>query len=222
MPVLRGKKKFLFIIFIFSFLTTYQFKINYSLPILKIKTVNFIGCNNFEENVKDEVVNFLLKKNIFNLDNKKLLKLFYKSKWLKGYKIKKKYPDHIDIIIEEHKPIAILHNNFFLINDDYVVTNKMYNKNYSNLIYIKGVFKREKFKKVFTNLKNSKIFSEITELHFLKLGRWDIYLKNKVHVKMGDYNIVKQIDILFEVLNKKKGVRNIDLRTEGIIIINEK
>ena len=39
---------------------------------------------------------------------------------------------------------------------------------------------------------------------------------------MGDYNIEKQIDILFEVLNKKKDVRNIDLRAEGIIIINEK
>ena len=39
---------------------------------------------------------------------------------------------------------------------------------------------------------------------------------------MGDYNIGKQIDILFEVLNKKKDVRNIDLRAEGIIVINEK
>jgi len=222
MPVLRGKKKFLLIIFIFFFLTTYKFKINYSIPILKVKTVNFIGSDNFEENIKDEIINFLLKKNIFNLDDKKLLKLFYQSKWLKGYKIKKKYPDHIDIIIKEHKPVAILHNSFFLINDDYIITNKIYNKNHSNLIYIKGIFDRDKFKKVFNSLKNSQIFSEIIELHFLKLGRWDIYLKNKIHVKMGNYNIAKQINILVEALNKKKNLTNIDLRIEGVIIINEK
>jgi len=222
MPVLIGKKKFLFIIFIFFFLTTYHFKKNYFLPILKVKTVNFIGSNNFEENIKDEIINFLLKKNIFNLEDKKLLKLFHKSKWVKVYKIRKKYPDHIDIIIKEHKPVAILQNSFFLINDDYVVTNKIYNKEYPNLIYIRGIFDREKFKKVFTSLKNSQIFNEIIELHFLKLGRLDIYLKNKAHVKMGDYNIAKQVNILVEVLNKKKNLTNIDLRVEGIIIINEK
>jgi len=59
-------------------------------------------------------------------------------------------------------------------------------------------------------------------LHFLKLGRWDIYLKNKIHVKMGNYNIAKQINILVEALNKKKNLTNIDLRIEGVIIINEK
>jgi len=222
MPALRGKNNFLFIIFIFFFLTTYQFKISYFLPIFKVKTVNFIGSYNFEENIKDETISFLLKKNIFNLENKELLKILNKSKWVKKYKIKKKYPFHIDIIIKEHKPVAILRDNFFLINDDYIVTNTMHIKNHLNLIYISGDFNRDKFKKVFINLKNSKIFDDIIELHFLKIGRWNIYLKNEVYVKMGDYNIAKQINILVEVLNKKKLLKSIDLRSEGIVIINEK
>lgn len=219
MPALIGKKKFLFVIFIFFFLTTYHFKKNYTLPILKVKTVNFIGSNNFEENIKDEITKFLTKKNLFYLDNDNLLKLLKKSKWLKSYQIKKKYPSHVDIILKEHKPIAILDNNFFLINDNYKVTDKIDIKNKLNLIIIKGDFDNDKFRKVYIALKNTKIFSKIKELHFSNLGRWDIYLNNNILVRMGSYNIKKQVNLLNIIFSKKKNIKNIDLRTEDIAII---
>ena len=184
----------------------------------KVKSVSFIGSNNFEENIKDEVINFLTKKNLLYLESNNLSNLLKKSKWLKSYQIKKKYPSHIDIILKEHKPIAILNNNF-LINDNYEVTDKIDIKNKFNLIYIKGEFNNEKFRKIYIALKNKKIFSKIIELHFLNLGRWDIYLNNNIHVKMNYNNIEKQVSLLNVILSKKRNIRNIDLRNEDIAII---
>lgn len=219
MQVLIGKKKFLFTLLIFFFFTTYQFKINHPFFLLKVKSVSFTDSYNFEENIKDEITKFLTKKNLFYLDNDNLLKLLKKSKWLKSYQIKKKYPSHVDIILKEHKPIAILDNNFFLINDNYKVTDKIDIKNKLNLIIIKGDFDNDKFRKVYIALKNTKIFSKIKELHFSNLGRWDIYLNNNILVRMGSYNIKKQVNLLNIIFSKKKNIKNIDLRTEDIAII---
>ena len=217
MQVLKGKF-FFFIFLIFFFFTSYQFKIKEPFFLPKVKSVSFIGSNNLEENIKDEVINFLTKKNLFYLESNNLSNLLKKSKWLKSYQIKKKYPSHIDIILKEHKPIAILNNNF-LINDNYEVTDKIDIKNKLNLIYIRGEFNNKKFRKIYIALKNKKIFSKIIELHFLNLGRWDIYLNNNIHVKMNSNNIEKQVSLLNVILSKKKNIRNIDLRNEDIAII---
>ena len=218
MQVLKGKFFYFFIFLIFFFFTSYQFKINNPLFLPKVKSVSFIGSNNFEENIKDDVVNFLTKKNLFYLENSNLSNLLKKSKWLKSYQIKKKYPSHVDIILKEHKPIAILDNNF-LINDNYEVTDKIDIKNKLNLIYIKGEFNNDKFKKVYIVLKNKKIFSKIIEIHFLNLGRLDLYLNNNTLVKMSSNNIEKQVSLLDVILSKKKNIRNIDLRNKDIAII---
>ena len=218
MQVLKGKFFYFFIFLIFFFFTSYQFKINNPLFLPKVKSVSFIGSNNFEENIKDDVVNFLTKKNLFYLENSNLSNLLKKSKWLKSYQIKKKYPSHVDIILKEHKPIAILDNNF-LINDNYEVTDKIDIKNKLNLIYIKGEFNNDKFKKVYIVLKNKKIFSKIIEIHFLNLGRLDLYLNNNTRVKMNSNNIEKQVSLLDVILSKKKNIRNIDLRNKDIAII---
>ena len=72
-----------------------------------------------------------------------------------------------------------------------------YNKNYPNLIYIRGIFDRKSLKIYLTNLKNSQIFSEIIELNFYNL-EGGIYILKIMFIKFGDYNIAEQINILVE------------------------
>lgn len=104
---LKGKKKFFFLLVLFLLFTTYGWK-SEIFTFLNIKKIIFINDNNLEENVKYEVINYLNKKNLFNIENDKLNLYFDKSQWIKSFKINKKYPNELKITIFEYKPIAIL------------------------------------------------------------------------------------------------------------------
>ncbi len=76
MQVLIGKRKFLFLFFLFFFFTTYQNNKKNNLYIFKIEKINFIGDINFEENIKDDIVRFLIQKNLYNISINELSKFF--------------------------------------------------------------------------------------------------------------------------------------------------
>lgn len=222
MQVLTGKRKFLFLFFIFFFFTTYQNNKKNNLYIFKIEKINFIGDINFEENIKDDIVRFLIQKNLYNISINELSKFFDKSQWLKKFSIKRKYPNQIDLFIIEYKPIAVLKqkDRFFLINEDFKLSKKVIKTNNKlDLIVITGKYENKYFKNIYNKIVDNKIFSLIKELHLLNLGRLDIYLKNNIHVKMGYYDIEKQIKILEIMLSQNQNLTYIDLRNENAVIV---
>ena len=222
MQVLTGKRKFLFLFFIFFFITTYQNNKKNNLYIFKIEKINFIGDINFEENIKDDIVRFLIQKNLYNISINELSKFFDKSQWLKKFSIKRKYPNQIDLFIIEYKPIAVLKkkDRFFLINEDFKLSKKVIKTNNKlDLIVITGKYENKYFKNIYNKIVDNKIFSLIKELHLLNLGRLDIYLKNNIHVKMGYYDIEKQIKILEIMLSQNQNLTYIDLRNENAVIV---
>ena len=222
MQVLIGKRKFLFLFFIFFFITTYQNNKKNNLYIFKIEKINFIGDINFEENIKDDIVRFLIQKNLYNISINELSKFFDKSQWLKKFSIKRKYPNQIDLFIIEYKPIAVLKqkDRFFLINEDFKLSKKVIKTNNKlDLIVITGKYENKYFKNIYNKIVDNKIFSLIKELHLLNLGRLDIYLKNNIHVKMGYYDIEKQIKILEIMLSQNQNLTYIDLRNENAVIV---
>lgn len=222
MQVLIGKRKFLFLFFIFFFFTTYQNNKKNNLYIFKIEKINFIGDINFEENIKDDIVRFLIQKNLYNISINELSKFFDKSQWLKKFSIKRKYPNQIDLFIIEYKPIAVLKkkDRFFLINEDFKLSKKVIKTNNKlDLIVITGKYENKYFKNIYNKIVDNKIFSLIKELHLLNLGRLDIYLKNNIHVKMGYYDIEKQIKILEIMLSQNQNLTYIDLRNENAVIV---
>ena len=222
MQVLIGKRKFLFLFFIFFFFTTYQNNKKNNLYIFKIEKINFIGDINFEENIKDDIVRFLIQKNLYNISINELSKFFDKSQWLKKFSIKRKYPNQIDLFIIEYKPIAVLKkkDRFFLINEDFKLSKKVIKTNNKlDLIVITGKYENNYFKNIYNKIVDNKIFSLIKELHLLNLGRLDLYLKNNIHVKMGYYDIEKQIKILEIMLSQNQNLTYIDLRNENAVIV---
>ncbi|WP_440680311.1 cell division protein FtsQ/DivIB, partial [Candidatus Pelagibacter sp. HIMB1517] len=65
----------------------------------------------------------------------------------------------------------------------------------------------------------SEIYKKVKIIKFHNLKRWDIYLKNNVLIKFGNYNIAEQIHILESVIKKYKNFNVIDLRNERNAII---
>lgn len=223
MQVLKGKKKFYLYLLLFLLLSSYQFNKKNILPIFTIKSVNFINNNNLEEYIKNEIINYLKDRSLLDVQNSNISSILKESNWVKNFKINKQFPNKITLNVSEYYPIALYQNKqneLFLINNNFQLTNKIFNpSNNSDLIYISGIYEKKQFSKIYVELANSKIFKDIKLLKLLNLNRFDLYLKNNVHIKLGSYNFKKQFNILYEINKKYKEVKYIDLRNANRVII---
>ena len=64
----------------------------------------------------------------------------------------------------------------------------------------------------------NEMFPNIYQINYFKNNRWDIILKDKKIIKLGDYDINEQLDKLDYFVNDKK-VHTIDLRIKNRITI---
>ena len=62
MQVLKDNKNIILLIIFFFFLTSYQIKKINIFTFFKVNEVEFIGTKNFEENLKDDLINSLNNK----------------------------------------------------------------------------------------------------------------------------------------------------------------
>ena len=220
MQVLKDNKNTILLIIFFFFLTSYQIKKINIFTFFKVNEVEFIGSNNFEENLKDDLVNSLNNKNLFSITKKEISQIIKKSQWIESYKIKKKYPKKIFLIFFEYKPIAIfqIKGKSFLINNKFKLTNKLAKFN-NDLIQINGEYRPKQFQNIYNTIIKSEIYKKVKIIKFYNLKRWDIYFKNNAIIKFGNYNIAEQIHILESIIKKYKNFYVIDLRNEGNAII---
>src|SRR6056300_1598887 len=160
--VSKGKAKICLLLLIFLLFTTYNLNIN--LPFFKIKNIDFRNQLYLEENIKSDIINNFTNKSLINLSKKNLNKHFEKSKWVDSYKLKKKYPNTILIILNELKPIAIYSkdNLSYLVNNNYILTKKIINIQADiDLINLKGEFDAKQFKDIYSNLITSNFLKQV-------------------------------------------------------------
>lgn len=222
MLVLKGNKKLLFFLILFLFFTTFQINENNIFPFFKIKKVTFLETGNFEENIKNNITENLLGKNLFNIKQQKIALLFNDSQWVKSYLIKKKYPEEILFKIFEYKPLAIQQkkDNLYLINDNFSITDKILKKNHNlALVNIIGEYERENLKELYMKVFEFDFFKELISIKFLNLDRVEIFFKDNVHVKLGKYNYESQLNIIGKIIKNKKNYKLIDLRNEGVVVV---
>ena len=222
MQVLKGKNKIIFFLFIFLFLTTYEFNQEKSFSLFKIKYVQFTNNHNLEENIKYKIINYLENKSLLSVNDKKISSFLIESQWVENFKISKNYPNKIILQIYEFKPIAVFKKkeNLYLINSNFEITNKILEKpNNLIIIQISGLYEKEIFKKKFSEIMNFKIYNEIKSINILNLNRLDIYLKNNTNIKLGDYDTNLQMITITNVMKKFKNLSSIDLRNKGRVII---
>ncbi len=222
MRVLIGKKKIIFFLILFLFLTSYSYNNENSIPFFRVKHVQFINSENLEENIKDKIINHLNNKSLLNINNKKISSFLLESQWVRNFKINKNYPNKIVLQINEFKPIAVFKKKekFYLINSNFEITNKITtDTDNMSTIQVSGLYQREIFKKKFSEIKKFKIYNNIKSIDILYLNRLNIYLKNNTNIKLGDYDINSQMITLTKVMEKYKKLNSIDLRNKGRVVI---
>ena len=221
MLVLKGKKKLFFYFILFLFFTTYQISQNNIFPLFKIKKVIFLGSKNFEQNIKNNITESLLRQNLFNIQRQKIDLLIADSQWVKSYIIKKKYPDEISFNLIEYKPLAIQQkkNKLYLINDNFLITDEILDKSQNlNLINIKGEYEIKNFKNLYTQLSKFNFFKDLVSIIFLELDRVELIFKGDISMKLGKYSYEDQLNIINKIIETKSNFSSIDLRNEGIVI----
>ena len=127
---------------------------------------------------------FLKGTSLLFLDEVKVINVITKYEFIENMRLRKSYPNTVEIIIFEKKPIAvqILGNIKFYISEKGEKLNFFKNEFYEDLPIIFG--NQKNFSSFFSEIKQSDLPSnQIKAFYYFDIGRWDIVLKNKKIIK---------------------------------------
>ena len=197
------KKRILIAISLLILLTTITSQKKIVISKLNVKKINIE--NNFF--LKDEDIKKLLisvyNKNLFFLKSTEIQKELTKNSFIESYKIKKKYPNTLNIEIFEKKPIAILINKKkkFYLSEKIDLFEFINHSDYQHLPYVFG--DQEKFKDFYENLKKINFpFESIEKYTLYELNRWDLETKNNKIIKLPSKNYIKSLESYLNLKNK--------------------
>jgi len=219
------KYKWIGILSLFIVLTTFNLSssnfINIFFP---IKVIEYNKTFFLTEGTKSKANNFLKNKSLLWINTKQAKNLFNKNIWIETVIFTKKFPKTLQISVLEYSPIAYFKKNklIYLINSNFKNSLTDNNSNLENLIELKNMKNMKDFKTFFLKIKNHNVFfSKIKAMEYVYDDRWNIILKNGQLIKLGNYNLNKQIKYLNFILNNQVA-KIIDLRYNGrVIVANE-
>ena len=199
---------------------------NYGYLKLKINQIKVYGLNdeaNF--NISEEFKKLISKKNLFFINKDYFVNILEKNNLVHSFKVKKIYPNTIEVQIQKTKFLAVTNYNerkFFIGSNGKLINFQSSDK---NLPYVFGKIKIEefiKFKKIVANSKFN--FEEISELYFFPSGRWDIKSNKGILIKLSETNLLKTLNLAYQLTMNEtfKNDKVIDLRIyNNVISINE-
>ena len=219
--IVRKYRWFILLCFLFALTTFNLNNSNFFNLFFKVENVQYNKTLFVEESLKSEAMDLLINKNLFLLDKKKIIDLFYQSPWVQKVEFKKKLPNQLYINITEYFPVAYFkeNNQLYLVNNNYKNSLVSDDINTDDIIKLDNVREMSKFKIFLKELsKHSDFLPVIKEIHYIYENRWDIILKDGSLVKLGSYNIEEQVENL-QLILKNKQIRTVDMRIVNQIII---
>jgi len=197
------KKQIVIALILLISLTTITFNHTLKLPLFNLQKI--IIENNILLNEKD--IRVLLRpiynKNLLLLKNKEIGEVLMQSSFIESYKIKKKYPETLKIIIYEKKPIAILiyDKKKFYLSEKIELFDFVKLPDYKELPYVLG--NKEKFKSLYINLKKIKFPLEIIDKYTLfESNRWDLETKSKKIIKLPSQDYEEKLKNYLSIKDK--------------------
>ena len=221
-----NKTKLYFYIFALFFLTTF-FNNNNLFFIDKLFLVKNFKVNTEIPELNNMVLNkiyFLKDKNVFQIDNNFLFEKLNELTFLQDIEIKKKYPSTIIINAKKTKIKAITFKDkrkYFIGENGRYISSDITNNSFK-LPTVFGHFPINEYlnlnkilQKADVNIKN------IEKYYYHKNKRWDLYLKNKIIIKLPNQNVGEAIKIYNRLknLNKIGYKTTIDLRIPNMVIL---
>ena len=191
--------------------------------VLPIKNIKVKNTKIIDEKLLIENLSYLIGKNILLIDKDKIKFTIMNFDFVSSFKIKKIYPQTIEIIINEKKPVAIYMDGKkrLFISEKGKMINYIELQEFSNLPIVFG--KKIKFKSFFDELKKINFpINEIKSLHYLDIGRWDIVLKSNKTIKLPVKNYLKSLENFLIIKNNKNFTKYeiFDYRISDQLILN--
>lgn len=172
--------------------------------------------------------NYSLGENIFRFNKNNLRKKLSKDIYIRDANVKKKYPDTIEITIEETKDICYfqLGKDRFFVDSDYNVVKNKNRIDYTKIVKIDGgnenlskinnLQSDEKFYEFIKNLYSNKILDQLVGIDIYNANDITLLTKNEIKVFFGDLNeSEKKSNNLFKIL-KEISTKSINTKTVDI------
>ena len=223
---MKDKKNLCVWIFIFFFLSTYslnsiQKKKN---SFFLIKNINIDGTLNLNKLELESRLEEFYGKSLIFLNRHRLNEIGKTFSFIKEIKIKKIYPDTLNITIKENKPLGIfIENNkkILLLEMGKEISNFKLNDE-KNLFFVNGKGARKKFHKFYEILETTNFRIElIQELNYFDANRWDIILKDNKVVRLPTERFERSIEKFISIYDKDNfsNFKIFDFRVNGQLIL---
>ncbi|MDC0423236.1 cell division protein FtsQ/DivIB [Methylophilaceae bacterium] len=229
--ILDNIKKITLIIYAFIFLLSIfvalQLLARADLP---IRQISIIGeYQHIDKEQVDLIANEYIEGNFFSINLDQTRQAFKKLAWIREIAIRKKFPDTLEVTIEEHKPIARW-GRIGLVNNYGEIFNAASQDELPLFIGYENFVKEMTLKFMEMNKILSKELMQVGTITLSERLSWEITTNNQVRVILGKDNIIKKLNlftnnyqnILAELKNR---IEYVDLRyKDGFSVkkLNEK
>ena len=157
------------------------------------------------------------------LDKKQIVKKISDNNWISNFSIQKKYPSKLIVNLKKTEPIAkiLVDNEIYYVGSNFkLIKSKI---QFNNLPNIFGKPKIDQFKNLITNLNLSSLsYKDISDIYYLKSGRWNLKLRDNVIIKLPRDNILESLNLVKKILDNENisSKNTIDLTVKNQIIVD--
>lgn len=199
------KKRIIIALILLISLTTITSDQKIIFSIFALKKITIENNSLLKENDIKKSLEPIYDKNLFQLNNKEIKKILLQNSLIDSFKIKKKYPNTLEIEIFEKKPIAILFDKkqkFYISEKIDLIDYNMLNID-NNLPYVLG--NKDDFKIFYDNLKKIKFpFNSVKKYILYENNRWDLETLNNKTIKLSPQNYKDNLEHYLNLINKKE------------------
>ena len=227
MHQLIDKKKYLLYLSIFFLLSTINSQSLINLKLFKIKDIEVLedksNINNSVKEIIEDNLTIFKNQNIFLLDKNQIVKKISDNNWISNFSIQKKYPSKLIVNLKKTEPIAkiIVDNEIFYVGSNFkLIKSKI---QFNDLPNIFGKPKINEFEKLITNLNLSSLsYRDISDIYYLKSGRWNLKIQNNIIIKLPRDDILESLNLVKKILDNKNIIskNTIDLTIKNQIIVD--
>ena len=197
------KKQIIIGISLLVLLSTINIKKDLAIKKFNIKEINI--QNNYlikDKEIKDSLI-LIYNTNLIFLNNSQIENILKQNTFIESFRIKKKYPNILNIEIIEKEPFAILFNKkkkFYLSKKIELIEYKKI-KRYESLPYVFG--SKEEFEIFYNNLKVINFpFDIVKKYTFFDSKRWDLETLDGIIVKLPNKNYKESLNNFLKIKNK--------------------
>ena len=189
------KKRSFIALFLLIILSTYNFTLNPNfIPKLNIKKIKVKNNEIINDDEIKKKLSFLYETNILFSDFDTIEKKIKEIDFIESFKIKKVYPNQIQITIREKKPIAIIQNKkkkkYFTSSGDLIDFIDL--KRFENLPLVYG--DKESFAGIHNDLKSLNFpITKIKKFYLFESKRWDLLTTKNQLIKLPIENYDKSL-----------------------------